>query len=213
VQQRRRERVQVAGGAGLAHVLLEGHVAEGADHRRAALLGRAEHRAHGPEVDQRRRAVGPEDHVRRLDVAVQHRRHAGVQVLEDVEQAERQPQQRGRVEAGALLDPLLERRARDVLHHEVRDHHAVRGLPLVIEDLRDPVVPQRAQRRGLALEQLERLPAVLALGVQLLERDLAVARGGVDRQVRVPEGPAPERLHHPIAPRDQVLWRERPRGA
>jgi hypothetical protein len=72
---------------------------------------------------------------------------------------EHQPQQRRRVEADALRDPLLQRRARDVLHHQVRDHPAVRGLVQVIEDLRDPVVPQRAQRRRLALEQLERLPA------------------------------------------------------
>ena len=38
VQQRGAEPVEVAGRAGLAHILLEGHVAEGADDRRAALL-------------------------------------------------------------------------------------------------------------------------------------------------------------------------------
>jgi hypothetical protein len=133
---------------------------------------------------------------------------AGVQVLEDVEQAEHQPQQRGRVEAGALRDSLLERRARDVLHDQVHEHHAVRGLVQVIEDLRDPVVPQRPQRRRLALEQLERLPAALSLGVELLERDLAIARGRVDRQVRAPERPAPERPLHAISPRHQVPRRE-----
>ena len=82
----------------LAVQLLGRHVAERADDRRAALVARRIE--HAAEVDERARAVRGAHDVRRLDVAVDDRRRARVEVVEDLEAAHEHVAQLGLATAG-----------------------------------------------------------------------------------------------------------------
>lgn len=131
--------------------------------------------AYRPEIDQCRGAVLPQDHIAGLDVAMQDRRYAAVQVLEHAEQLEQQIQGARRIEHPALRDALRQAFAGDEFHDE---HDGVRAVQLGrerVDEFGNAVMPQRAQRLGFALEQLEAFEVgVLAEG---FEGD--VAPGGV----------------------------------
>ena len=77
VEQRRAERVRIRRRVDEAGELLDRHVAERADRRRAR--GRALD-VRGAEVDDRDRAVGATHEVRRLDVAMDHHRRQRLEI-------------------------------------------------------------------------------------------------------------------------------------
>src|SRR5690606_17925223 len=76
------ERVEIDGRTGVAVELLRGHVAEGPDHRGPAFEPRRD--PYAAKVDEVHAIAPIDDDVGRLDVAVDDRRRACVQVLEDV---------------------------------------------------------------------------------------------------------------------------------
>ena len=86
-QRGRARGVHVGRGQRAALELLRGHVPERADD--GAPAAGAEPVAHSAKVNQRERAVGPADHVAGLDVPVDHRRRAPVEVLERRAEIER----------------------------------------------------------------------------------------------------------------------------
>jgi hypothetical protein len=65
-------------------------------------------------------AVGTHDDVRRFDVAMHNGRHAPVQILEHIEEAEEDVNDDVGIEWALRRDHLLERVAFDELHHEER---------------------------------------------------------------------------------------------
>ncbi len=69
-------------------------------------------------------------------------------------------------------DQGLERLALDVLHNEERRLAILPGRLERIVDGRHAVVPDRAEHGGLAVEQLEGLPAVHLAGVEHLDGHL-----------------------------------------
>ena len=157
-----------------------------------------------PEVDQLRLLaaleIGGEDHVRRLDVAVDH---AGrVRRLERPAEPRARCEPRARVEPLLALEHLVERRAAHVLHHQERriaDHQ--------VEEARHVAVLDRGDRLGLLLKALAEARVGEQLGLEHLDRDLAP-----DRQVLGDEHLAhravAERLDQLVPAGDHVADRE-----
>jgi hypothetical protein len=191
------ERVDVGGGGDLAVELLGRHVAEGADHGGAAVDGEGD--AHAAEVDQRERAVGAlraVDQVGGLDVAVDDRRVASVEVLEDAEGVIEEGEQLGLRGAGAA-EATRERLPLDELHHEEELAAGVAGE--LIEVAGDRGVLEVAQDLALALEQVEGLP-VAAEVAQLEDLDRHGGVGGaVDRAEGLALRAGAEGLHDLVA--------------
>ena len=102
-----------------------------------------------PEVGDQRPALGVDQHVLRLEVAVDDPVLVGEpRRLEDLADQRRPPARRQ-----PALDQLLERRALDVLHRDV-----VGAVDLAaVEDADDVRVLEPGRRRGLAAEALDEL--------------------------------------------------------
>ncbi|MGC3970499.1 MAG: cysteine--tRNA ligase [Pirellulales bacterium] len=147
-----------------------------------------------PEVDDLELAVGREDQVLRLDVAVgeaalvQRRQPLGGVGTD----APRQVLDR-RARAG---DELAQRRAAHVLHHQVGrgDAELVVGLDAV--DRRDVGVPQLLADLALGEQAGVRALVVGELGAQELDRDLAAGR---QLAVRLQQPGAVDRARRPAA--------------
>ncbi len=152
---------------GLAHELLGRHVARGAEHH----AGLGEVRGLEPrnaEIGDLRGAVGEDDDVGRLDVAVDHA--VLVRVLERLEQLAHDAHDVVHREALVRLEVALQLAPLHELHRDV-----VRaGVLAEIVDPDDVRVGEPARRLGLAAEARELLLRVLALqvlGADRLERD------------------------------------------
>ena len=103
------------------------------------------------------------------------------------------PQDRGQVERPGAVDPLLERGARDELHHQVGQ-----PLPLVHRvDRHDVLVADRRRGPGLAGEPLPGRAAGGKLRCQHLDGDRPVQRR-VERLEDDPHAPFAQHLEHAI---------------
>ena len=153
--------------------LLGRHVTEGADNRHACGSSRLPGRTYSTEVDQGRRAVGAQEHVRGFDVAVDDRRCPTVQIGQHVEQSDRDLMDFLLAEHRARLHPLQERRRLDVLLHDVVGGRLLFALE-ILDDSGNAGMLEPSQHHGLALEELEVLPVGEVRDVQLLDNDLPV---------------------------------------
>lgn len=95
------------------------------------------------------------------------------------------------IELALLIDDLVERGPLDVFHDEECRGGAVPDVLQMIMDFGNTVMPQRAQHRGLALEQLVRLPVSRGPGMKHLDGDVAI-RTPVAREKGVAECPLTE---------------------
>ena len=141
------ERVHVARRAGgLARGLLGRDVRRGPHHR--SRLGERSGAAHArdPEVGDLGPAVVVEEHVRRLQVAMDE--PAVVRVREPGRDAARDLLGLGVGQRRALAEPVLERSARQVLEH----HERPAGDLAVVEELVHVRMRERRRCAGLALE-------------------------------------------------------------
>jgi hypothetical protein len=143
------------------------------------------------EVGQHRAAVGAQDDVGRLDVAVHEA--AGVRMVEgsgDLRDHLHQGAQRRRGVPAAfaqLLQVPIERQALDELHRQ--PVHALGRADVVDAD--DVRVMQAGQRQCLAAQACQRCRVVAHVGAQHLERDAAVERE-LARLVDDPHAAAPD---------------------
>ncbi len=111
----RRDGVDVTARRGAALKLLGRHETERADHGAAAFGFQAI--AHRAEVDQAIRAVRPQEHVARLDVAVHDGRRPAVQVAEASVRFVQEAFDLLLIEARAAPASLRQRFALDLFHH------------------------------------------------------------------------------------------------
>jgi hypothetical protein len=150
----------------------------------------SETRAGDAEIGDRGLAVGVDDHVLRLQVAMDDA--VAVGEAGPLEHLANQPDRLLGGEAG--VDQLLQRAALQVLHGDV-----IGAVDLAaVEDGDDVGVLEARSRLGLAAEALDELAVLGEAGVQHLERDLAL-------QVRVVGQPdighpaGADLAQHPVA--------------
>jgi hypothetical protein len=147
--------------------------------------------AHGAEVDERERAVRPPDHVSRLQVAMDDRRRATVEVPEHVVRVAKQAHDVLFTQHTAPLAKRSEALAFDLLHHEVE-----RALLLEVVDVRRQLrMGQRTQHLGFALRELDVLPRLRPAHVEALDGD-GLSLALVDSVVRPPLRALTKRLQH-----------------
>jgi hypothetical protein len=149
------------------------------------------------EVDQEDDALR-QDQVAGLDIAVNNRRRAGMQVAQGVEDLQHPGRDFVDRELLTLGEQVVEVLALDKLHHKEL-------LVAVLEDIdrgREVRVSQLAQDLRLAQEELRRQH----LAVVLLERDGAVELL-VERFVERAHPAARDHLPDAIAPMHQRIWR------
>jgi hypothetical protein len=170
---------------------------------RGDVVGRAEHapgrgqplrleRPRDPEVGHLRPALGVDQDVLRLDVAVDE--HLGVRGRQRSSDLDRVGHGLADGQPAEPADSLLERLALDVLEHDVR-----RAVVLAGVDHGDDVrVREPGHRARLAAEALELVRVVGDVPVHQLDRDPALERrvvGAVDRR----HPPGADLLLEPVA--------------
>jgi len=119
-----------------------------------------------PEIQDLRIAPRRDEDVRRLDVAVDEA--VGVRRVECVGDLRRPGDELVRRDRSAV-DPLLERRSFEELHHDERPALVIAD----VEDAADVRVAERRRGPGFTLETLARLALLQVLLGQELERNLA----------------------------------------
>ena len=190
----RRERVDVDRRPGLAALELLGrHVGGGAQHRAAAGDARAVGRRRDAEVDELRDRVVAQQHVGRLDVAVDH--PVGVRVVERSAELARHARHPPRAQR-AVAQRGRERLTGHVLHD---DQHALVVDRGVVDRHEVRVVQRRAELR-LAHEAL--LDVSRAVGMQPLDRHLAVETFVLAQQ-HGRHSPGAQMPEHAVAPVQQ----------
>lgn len=180
------EAVEVGGRQRLTQDLLRGHVAEGPRAGHRARL--AQRQLDGAEVDQRE-PVRREQEVLRRDVAVQHRRDAGVQIFEDLEALLEDRPQLLRGQHLLAIEQVLQARRVDQGLDE--DEAAALLVVEVVEVARDRRMLEAGEHPGLALEQLDGLPVARAGQLELLEEHQAEPAAA--RAIGQARGPLGER--------------------
>ena len=196
-EHRRAERVHVRGRGGLPRELLGRGVARRSDDRHAGPLPLG--RRHGVEVDEHGRVVcvGAKHDVRRLDVAVDHGRHARLQVDEEVEQRfEQAPHVVGREASVALEDSLLERTAVEAVPDE---HEPPRVVLLEGMHFRQRRVRQPHEDVGAALEEVAEEPVRRGAEREQLDGD-ALSGGLAHSLVDAPHPAAAQQLRDAEVP-------------
>ena len=178
------QRVEVGlAGDGAAERLLGRDVVGRAEH--AAVGGQAllVQRAGDPEVRDLRRALLVDEHVLRLDVAVDDL--ALVRGAERARDLDRVGDRLGDRQARVAADALLERLALDVLEDDVRRRMVRVALLAGVDDADDVRVVELRDRARLAAEALELVGVAGDLAVHELDRDLALehrVEGAVHRR-------------------------------
>ena len=165
-------------GRGAALRLLGRDVGRRAHHLAGLREGHPLGGAGDAEVGDLDPAVGGDEEVRGLDVAVDDA--GGVRHAEGLGRLGEQVAGRLGVEGGTGPQERRERLALDELHHEVgaRGRRAVvERAGAVVVDRRDPRVLQRGRVPGLGLEALAEQRVVGVLGLEHLHRDRAVEHG------------------------------------
>ncbi|MGX1491501.1 hypothetical protein RKD41_003760 [Streptomyces tendae] len=184
LEQHDADRVQIGAGVHApAEGLLRREVLRGADdhaglrHRRHAGL----HGARDAEVHDLDDAALVQHDVARLDVAVDQ-----AHLVADLQRGEHVRGDLQRLVGGhraglphGLVEDGAERTALDVLHDDVRRRHAVHLVLAGVEDGDDVGVRELGHCLGLTAEPLTEGRLAAQLGVQRLDRDLAVEHGVV----------------------------------
>ena len=157
--------VHVAGRRGATLKLLGRHEAEGTDDGAAAL--RLQTVAHRAKIDQAVRAVGAQDDVAGLDVAMHDRRRVAVQVTQALGRIAQEAHDLLVIERDATLAARRERLALDLFHHQVE------GAVLfeMFDVARQVGVVERRQHRRFTLGQLDVFPRLGAANREALDRD------------------------------------------
>ena len=198
------ECVQVRAELDLAAILLGRRVALRADHRGVAQ--RLE-QARDAEIDQLDLPRRRQHHVRRLEVAIDHRRFKVVQVFERVENLQGHVDNLalGKLAAGAF-ELLFESDSLDKFHHEI----VMVLVAEAIEHARDMFVAELREHVGLALERGHRLllrvragETIDHLGQRARPRSQSQVFGEIDEF----HPASTERLHHTVAAADDSIGR------
>jgi hypothetical protein len=177
VQERRAERVRIGRRVDDPGELLDRHVAERAERARSG--GRALD-VRGTKIDDRDRAVGAAEQVRRLDVAMDHHRRQRLQIDEHLEDLARDRHDLG-LAVPVVGESRVEGIAGDQLLREVVADVDAGPFLEARDEARDRRVIERAQELRLALERRDHLERRRVNERELLERDLPAV--GVARDV------------------------------
>ncbi len=191
-ERRRRDRVDVGLRHRAALELLGRHVAERADDG-AAAFG-LHPIADGAEVDERERAVFPAKDVARLDVSVDDRRRASVEVFERTRRFGEEAADVALAEPCAALLHGREALAVDVF----RDEEELAAFFEVLDVLRQALVIEAREHLRFALGELDFFPALRASNAEAFHDDGA-ADLLVDRVIARRLSAFAEKTDHGIA--------------
>jgi hypothetical protein len=136
-------------------------------------------------------------------MAMEDRRDAAVEIVEDSEQLEKNVNDGATLERALFVDHLPDRCPLDVLHHQKGGGRAIPNVLEGLIDVGDAMVAHRAQHVGLALEQLICLPILAAAGVQQFDRDGAIVLA-IPRQKRAAERALAEGPENLVSTADEL---------